>query len=416
MKKTIVSICKKSAFFHDKHLIGSEIELISCERTDVGDSDPNWMHIRGYSINTWDLPVPHTISIFGAKLGPSKEEQKQISNWYNLKWTNYNPLCNDLYTKATRGKTTAWANRLLDTAFALMGDTTYTALKKLGKDAQAWIDFMLDGYFSLVKNPLDVGEHYWEMCETCHGQFGDQEVLHKDGKKYCTKCWNALGVVIPAHSCDMTVEELEVMRMYDRMVFSGDINEDAYNSLIAKGYLVVRQLQQTVHITEAGRVALDKANADIQPDPSDPPTGDQLYEMTHNMTEEYVELHAHDNDRPGDPSDWLVVCDGCHCEYEPKELTRVDDSTRYCPDCYQIFLVDGSDTDEIWLGKFETPNFSFEVVGCSEAHCKALMHKAWAKHAEISGADPEYFSQYEDDFFAFRIVMGQMLRDNETLH
>ena len=63
-------------------------------------------------------------------------------NQYNSKWAGSNYETSKLYRKATNAKTAQYGCRLQDHVLALMGGNG-KIMKRIGKAAQAWVDWML---------------------------------------------------------------------------------------------------------------------------------------------------------------------------------------------------------------------------------------------------------------------------------
>lgn len=64
---------------------------------------------------------------------------------------------------------------------------------------------------------------------------------------------------------------------------------------------------------------------------------------------------------------------------------------------------------------FETPNFNFESYGNSKKEAKELLKKAWKKHSEQTGADPDYIKDYEEDISFTTVKVGCTYRDNDKI-
>jgi hypothetical protein len=66
---------------------------------------------------------------------------------------------------------------------------------------------------------------------------------------------------------------------------------------------------------------------------------------------------------------------------------------------------------------FETLHFEFVAVGATEADALATLRRAWAVHAEQTGADPEYLAEYECDvnYRTTRDRRGTCTRDGNRI-
>jgi hypothetical protein len=57
---------------------------------------------------------------------------------------------------------------------------------------------------------------------------------------------------------------------------------------------------------------------------------------------------------------------------------------------------------------FETPNYLFEAFGETECECLCLLHDAWYRHSDATGADVSYLKDYECDVWYTEIKSGEV--------
>ena len=68
------------------------------------------------------------------------------------------------------------------------------------------------------------------------------------------------------------------------------------------------------------------------------------------------------------------------------------------------------------LATFSTGSFEFAVVEVDAEHARAALERAWAIHAEQTGADPDYFGEYAGDVnYSEPMTWGVVLRDGSPV-
>jgi len=68
------------------------------------------------------------------------------------------------------------------------------------------------------------------------------------------------------------------------------------------------------------------------------------------------------------------------------------------------------------MGTFETPNFTFIAFDSTVKSTKELLFQAWKKHADQTGADPDYMEEYQDDIMYVEISSGVVVRDYSVFY
>jgi hypothetical protein len=68
-----------------------------------------------------------------------------------------------------------------------------------------------------------------------------------------------------------------------------------------------------------------------------------------------------------------------------------------------------------WRARFETPNFTFETFGATEAEARRGMEKMWTLHCAQTKARRTYLKEYAEDIQVDEIFLGAGYRDHEEL-
>jgi len=69
----------------------------------------------------------------------------------------------------------------------------------------------------------------------------------------------------------------------------------------------------------------------------------------------------------------------------------------------------------VYLAQLETEHFTFEACGKTEFEARAVLERAWERHAAQTGAQPEYVRLHMEDVGVTRLEPGQCLRDGERI-